>query len=224
MILGVMLPLLSIAHGYWLEIEGSGKVGEPVTVRVCFGEIDDYNVRRKESDPAEFVLMVFAHGYGCRESLHFEKKVNCWEASFTPKEEGSYRFLAYHKGTQVVEGKKIMPVDYLCSVYQVGPRVEGYNPPTDLNIHVEKEGKLMRVFATNKQQPVPAGTKIRIFNPDNWEKNLTTDDKGTVVFYPERDGLYIIRYDYMEPATGTLEGEPYTTIRHRCNYSYYQGK
>ncbi|MBP1651075.1 MAG: Nickel transport complex, NikM subunit, transrane [Bacteroidetes bacterium] len=44
-IVEIVMPLLSMAHGYWLEIEGSGKVGETVTLKVYFGEIDDNKVR-----------------------------------------------------------------------------------------------------------------------------------------------------------------------------------
>ena len=45
---GFLLPLLTMAHGYWFEVKGSGKVNEPVKVQICFGEIDENGVRIRE--------------------------------------------------------------------------------------------------------------------------------------------------------------------------------
>lgn len=226
---GVMLPLLSMAHGYWLEIEGSGKVGEPMKVKVFFGEIDDNHVRHKEADSALFTLMVFKGDKSEGTPLKLKQEKDCWVATFTPAKEGVYRFWASRKELPVVDrsatgGKNVKPTETLYAVYQVGKGEEKTSLPKRPFIYVKEEGELTRIFATNKNQPVPAGTKIRVFHPDNTDQFLTTDAKGAAVFTPVQEGLYIIRFDYVEPTPGSFQGVPYVEVRNRCNYSYYKKK
>jgi hypothetical protein len=73
--------------------------------------------------------------------------------------------------------------------------------------------------AFNNGKPATANTKLRVFNPENWEKELVLDEKGEAIFKTTMRGLYIIREDWDDPSPGTYQGVTYVSVRHRCNYS-----
>lgn len=226
-LVGIVMPLLSVAHGYWLEIEGSGKIGDTVRVKVYFGEIDDNKVRHREADTARFTMVVSGPSEWDLQSLELQQKDNYWEAAFIPQVAGAYHVYAFHTTLPVVDrsaigGKNVKPQEFLCAAYQAGIARDMEQLTPWPSIRVKNEGKQVRITTINKKKPMPAGTKIRIFHPDNADEYLTTDDKGTAVFTPEKEGLYIIRYDYVETTPGTYQGVPYVEVRNRCNFSYYK--
>ncbi|MBB5637214.1 hypothetical protein HDF26_004447 [Pedobacter cryoconitis] len=228
LLLLVSLPFISQAHGYWFDIKGSGKANQPVQIQICFGEIDEYNIRHRETGPeliqlGDFKITVI-DAHGKKTSIQIHPKADCWEGTFIPKEKGVYQILGINETLPVVDrsktgGKNVRPIDYLCAAYQV--EQSGYisGPVQFLDIVTSKREKLVVVKAFNNGHPASSTTKLRVFNPENWEKSLEIDEHGEAVFMPAMKGLYIIREDFTVPVTGTYQGLPYTSIRHRCNYS-----
>ncbi len=221
------LPLASLAHGYWFDVQGSGRVGTPVRVQVCFGEIDVYSVRHREAGPelaltGSFQVYVL-DSQGQRTTLKLHPLRDCWEAIFTPKQPGTYRILGLNDMLPVVDrsatgGQNVRPIEYLCAAYVVGNSSTPLTPEQQLDIIAMPQGKLTQVRVFRAGQPVPADTKLRVFNPENWEKMLVTDTQGRAVFSPLRPGLYIIRQDWVDPTPGTYQGTAYVSVRHRCDY------
>jgi hypothetical protein len=121
----------------------------------------------------------------------------------------------------------IRPVQYLCAIYTVGDSYTTGDPqstPTPkqyLDIIATKKDKWIGVQAFIGQHPVAKDTKLRIFNPENWEKLPVTDEGGKAAFIPTMKGLYIIRLDWVDNTPGTCNGRSYGSVRHRCDYSLF---
>ncbi|RAJ32257.1 hypothetical protein [Pedobacter cryoconitis] len=224
----VCLPVISQAHGYWFVIKGPGKVNQPVQIQICFGEIDQYNIRHRETGPELIALGDFKvtvlDEKGKTTVVTINPKADCWEGTFTPREKGVYQILARNESLPVVDrsktgGKSVRPIDYLCAAYTVEHTGYVEKPVQFLDIVTATRDKMIIVRAFNNGNPAVSGTKLRVFNPQNWEKSLEIDAHGEAAFMPVMKGLYIIRQDYNLAEAGSYKGLPYTSIRYRCNYS-----
>jgi hypothetical protein len=118
-----------------------------------------------------------------------------------------------------VKGINVLPIDYITAVYTVEKTTTKSNVPLQkLDIVTEKDGDKVIVKAFLDGKPTPEGTKLRVFNPENWEKEVVVDENGEAIFYPTIKGTYIIRQDYTEKQPGNYKDVSYQNIRHRCNY------
>lgn len=229
-LLFIALPFFSKASAYWMEIKGSGKTGETVSVQLIYGNIDDFGVRHRQTGQeltlaGEFKFMLVDPN-GTRLPLKLIPKADCWEASFTPKDEGTYTILGLNDTHPVVDrskagGENILPIDYLCSRYNVGLESKNLKPESALDILVSKTDKGVSVRAFKGLFPAKKGTKLRVFNPQNWEKELTLNENGAAGFTPTLNGMYIVRIDDVDPKAGTYKGVSYTSVRYRCNYCLF---
>jgi hypothetical protein len=220
-------PFISKASGYWLDIKGTGKLNDPVQIQVCYGYIDESSVRHRDTGPELALIGGFKISVldekGQRIIIPIRQTQDCWEGTFLPKENGVYRILGINDTHPVVDrsktgGKNIRPIDYLCTAYQVGTIASVSKPSQFLDIVTAPKDKQVIVKAFNHDAPAANTTKLRVFNPENWEKELVIDDQGEATFMPTMKGLYIIREDWVDPTPGTYQGLTYTSIRHRCNY------
>lgn len=229
-LLFISLPFLSKASAYWMEIKGSGKIGEAVTVQLIYGNIDDAGIRHRQTGKELTLAGAFRFNLidplGNQLSLKMVLKADCWEAVFTPEKKGSYAILGVNDSHPVVDrsktgGESVLPVDYLCSRYQIGGESEQLKPESVLDILVSKAAKGVSVRVFKNKEKAKKGTKLRVFNPENWEKELILDENGSAVFTPTLKGMYVIRMDDVEPKAGTYQGVSYTSIRNRCNYCLF---
>lgn len=225
LLLSLTMPLISNASAYWMEVDGSGKVNQPVQIRIYYGNIDDRGIRVPQGEPelsltGQFKITVIDEkGHVKKIPLSLNK--DHWEGTFTPESKGVYQVLGLNDTHPVVDrsktgGKNVLPVDYLCAFYQAESASFVEKPARFLDILTFKRDGLVvvKVFKNG----LPATTKLRVFNPENWEKELTTDQNGEATFNPTMKGLYIIRQDMEDPVSGNYQGVSYTSIRHRCNY------
>jgi hypothetical protein len=215
------------ASAYWLEVSGSGKINEAVTIQVCYGSIDDFGVRKRDMGKelklsGDFKFFVTL-AYGKQEEIKLQLKKDCWEGIFVPKANGIYHFAGINDKHPVVDRSKSggineKPVDYLCADYTVGNGTPLNKPSQQLDIITRYEGRKVIIKAYNNGSPAASGTKLRVFNPDNWEKELTLDEHGEATFAPTIKGLYIIRQDWIDKIAGTYMGTTFADTRYRCNY------
>lgn len=229
-VLFIILPFFSKASAYWMEINGSGKVGEAVTIQLIYGNIDESGIRHRQTGKeltlaGEFQFSLVEPS-GKRTPLKMQLKADCWEATFNPQTKGTYAILGLNNSHPVVDrsktgGENILPIDYLCSRYVAGMESAIQQPLAKLDIIVTKseKGVLLRVF--KDQQKIKQGTKLRVFNPDNWEKELVVDADGTASFFPKLPGMYVIRVDDVEEKAGIYKELAYKSIRSRCNYCLF---
>lgn len=226
----LLFPFICNASAYWMEVKGSGKIDQPVQIRIYYGNIEESGKRKPQTGAelaltGEFRLFIVDHN-GLRTSIPIFLKGDGWEGTYTPHQKGVYQILGINDTHPVVDrsktgGKNVLPVDYLCAAYQV-ESVETVSKPVQfLDILTVDKGEQVLVKAFNNGATAVAGTKIRVFNPDNWEKELSIGEHGEALFTPTMKGLYIIRQDWTVPESGIYKGVPYASIRHRCNYFYF---
>lgn len=217
-----------MASAYWIDVKGTNKINEPVNIELCYGSMDEYGVRHrdtgKELQLAGDFRMRIIDSKGKEQELKLVLQKDSWLATFIPKNEGQYRIIGINDKHPVVDrsasgGENILPIDYISAIYNVGNWMRvNFNPVQKLDlIMISENGKII-IKAFFDEKPSKAGTKIRVFNPENWEKELVLNKDGEAVFYPTMKGLYIIRQDWIEPVSGIYKDLKYTSKRHRCNY------
>jgi hypothetical protein len=218
----------SFAAAYWIDVKGSGKVNEKVKIELCYGSMDEFGIRHrdtgKELDLAGDFQIRIIDSRGSEQLLTLNKQKDCWLGIFIPSNEGRYRIIGINDKHPVVDrsatgGKNVLPIDYISAVWNVGQISQIVEKPVQmLDLILNKEDKKVTLKAFFQNKPSKEGTKIRIFNPENWEKEVILNKNGEAVFYTTMKGLYIIRQDYNEPKSGVYKGVNYSAIRHRCNY------
>lgn len=217
-----------MASAYWLDVKGSGKLNETVSIRLYYGSMNERGVR--EPDTGKELKLAGAFRFqiidpdGLIEKLSMTSQKDCWQGTFVPKKDGRYRILGINEEHPVIDrsasgGENVLPIDYLCAQYATGSTPVGINIPLqllDMVSEVQNGFVVVRAFC-NGRTSMP-GTTLRVFNPDEWEKELVIDKNGAVKFFPIRKGTYIIRQDWFESRSGKLNAVKYSRIRHRCNY------
>ncbi|MCV9928673.1 hypothetical protein OIU83_13470 [Flavobacterium sp. LS1R49] len=222
-------PLFGHASAYWMEIKGSEKKNEPVIIQVIYGNVDEYGVRHRQSGTEHALIGDFKvfviDAKGKRTDIVITPKADCWEGIFVPDKDGVYRILGINDKHPVVDrsksgGDNILPIDYLAASYNVGDvaNKKFELPMQFLDISVYSIDKLVNVKAFQNGVPAANKTKLRVLNPENWERELSVDKKGEAFFMSTMKGLYIIREDWVDSTPGIYKGVPYKSIRYRCNY------
>lgn len=217
-----------MASAYWIDVKGSGRANEPVNIELCYGSMDEYGVRHrdtgKELQLAGDFKMRIVDFKGNEHELKLTLQKDSWLTVFIPKSEGQYRISGINDKHPVVDrsasgGENVLPVDYIAAVYNVGDsKAIAINPIQKLDLVTIFENGKITVKAFFDGKPSKSGTKLRVFNPENWEKELILNKDGEAILYPTMKGLYIIRQDWVEPVSGTYMNVNYTSKRHRCNY------
>nr|WP_315031217.1 hypothetical protein [uncultured Chryseobacterium sp.] len=223
----LLFPQVMSASSYWMEIHGSGKINDPVKVQVFYGFIDDLSQRNRTTG-AEFkeiqnFRFFILNDKGEKTKIEIQPKGDYWEGVFTPTEEGTYRILGMNDTQPVLLRSKnpqenVRPIDFMCGAYQVGHYSENTSPAQLMDIILKEKSGIYTVFPYRHMKPVEKGSSIRIFNPENWEKNLTIDENHQAIFKPSMPGLYVIRQDWYDNTPGTFKGNAYGKIRYRNNY------
>ena len=105
-----LLPFISQASAYWMEVKGSGKVNEAVTIQVIYGNIDESGIRHRQKGTelgltGDFSIYVIDEK-GTRTDVVIRMQKDCWEGSFTPAEKGTYQILGINDKHPVVDRSK----------------------------------------------------------------------------------------------------------------------
>jgi len=92
------------------------------------------------------------------------------------RKKGVYQILGINDTHPVVDrsktgGKNVLPIDYLCAAYHVEDTGVVLKPVQCLDLIIARKNKLVLVKAFNNGVKAADGTKIRVFNPENWRKN-----------------------------------------------------
>jgi hypothetical protein len=87
-----------------------------------------------------------------------------------------------------------------------------------LDLVVQVKNETARIACFIKGEPAAAGTKLRIFHPDNKDEVIAVNAGGAAVLPVSDEGLYIIRMDLAEERPGVW-GKRYYGVRHRCDYA-----
>lgn len=220
-LLAILLsPFLVSAHGDWLEVKGSGKVGEPAKIQLVFGAYENQE-RIKGAKIAflkDFTVYVL-DAKGNKSTIEMTQTETCFEGTFTPSSEGLFQIIGVNEVREVVDwtvhGFDVLrPTEYLRTQYTVG---ESTNTATEqgfldvIPIKIDEEIKLTAF----KNKALNPKTKLIITNPEGWEKVKFTDAKGEAVFKPNMKGMYMVEMEYIDKTAGNFKGKDYKMVRNK---------
>ncbi|MBD2699111.1 DUF4198 domain-containing protein [Spirosoma sp. BT702] len=219
-----LAPCLAQAHGYWIELKGSGKVNEPVQVQLFFGEYS-HGLREKGATLGKMSdISVFVRDAdGNQTPVVMTQTDTHWQGEFTPKKDGYYQILGLNDKRDVQDWTKrgfgiVRPVQYLRADYVVGNTERSATAQVlDVVANPQENTVGLRVF---KDKKAYANTSVRIVNPDGWERVCDTNEQGRASFVPNKKGLYVVELEWIDKTPGTFNNKPYDTIRHRCDVTF----
>ncbi|AZA92499.1 Uncharacterised protein [Chryseobacterium nakagawai] len=222
-----LFPQLTKASAYWMEIHGSGKLKEEVKIQVCYGFIDDLSERHRTTG-TEFQRIkdfnfFLLNAKGEKLNIRLHPKEDHWEGTFIPDQKGTYRIFGMNDQQPVLERSQdpkenVRPIDFMCGAYHVGVSSENTLPLQFMDINLQEKNGVYTIFPYRNMKPSEKGTMLRIFNPENWEKNIPVDKEHKAIFKPTMPGLYVIRQDWQDNTPGIFLGISYAKIRYRNNY------
>ncbi|MDQ1095876.1 MULTISPECIES: hypothetical protein [Chryseobacterium] len=227
LVLFLFLGNLVYADGYWLELEGSGKKGDLLAIKIRYGGVSDSKERYIKSghdlDKMKGFTLTVIDPDGKTTDISIRQEKDYWLGSYIPKMDGTYHIYAVNNQLPVVERDEqknnIRPVQYLHTVYVIAKNTEQPIKMPYLNVEVKIKHKLATVFASIDGRPVKKDTPLRVFLPDNHDIRINTDENGTASFPLASRGRYLIRLDQYIPHEDVFEGKQYFSERHRCDYS-----
>ncbi|AZA79425.1 hypothetical protein EG347_18925 [Chryseobacterium sp. G0186] len=166
-----LFPQLTKASAYWMEIHGSGKVKEQVTIQVCYGFIDDLSERHRTIGPEfqrirDFNFFLF-NAKGEKSKIELQPNGDHWEGSFTPDQDGTYRILGMNDLQPVLVRSQnpqdnVRPIDFMCGVYHVGVPSDNIAPLQFMDISLQNKNGIYTIFPYRHMKPVSKGTMLRI--------------------------------------------------------------
>jgi hypothetical protein len=179
----VCLPFTSMAHGYWVEVEGSHKINEPVTIKLFFGEyITGERLSGNFLDRMKEIRVFVRISGGEQQQVTMKQLADYWTGTYTPQKEGSYEIIGINDEREVQDWTKhnlgiTRPVQYLKAAYQVGAAATAPLSSSFLDVTVSNTSPdtyQLRVFKNNAAF---ASTKVIVTHPDGEETTLYTDQQ-----------------------------------------------
>ncbi|MDZ7933551.1 MAG: DUF4198 domain-containing protein [Emticicia sp.] len=223
----IFLPFLSIAHGYWLETKGSGKVGEPVKVLLYYGEYaSEIREKGNKLDKMADILVSVIDPKGEKMAIKMTQTETHWEGDFTPTEEGNYQIIGVNDTREVQDWHKhklgiTRPVQFVRTNYLAGNAEFSSSKSTQfLDLIANKQGEFIAFTAFKDNVPLTK-TSIKIINPHSWEKTKISNERGKITFLPTVKGMYLVEVEWIDKTPGVFKGKPYETIRYKSETSVF---
>lgn len=222
-LLFLFLPLLTQAHSYWLELKGSGKVGELMTVQCYFGELE--NGLREKADKLggikSFTASVLLPD-GTTQPLTLAPAENCYQAQFTPGQAGTYQVLLVNDTRAVQDWTShkmgiVRPREYLRAVCQVGGGSLSAKPVYYLDVTPQTglaAGQPATLLVT-KDGAAYANAPLKLTTPDGKQTKQTADANGRLTLTPTGAGQYVVDVDFMDKTPGQYQGKDYQAVRNK---------
>lgn len=215
----LLLPFLSEAHGYWLEVKGSGKVGEPAKIQIFYGEyLNQGRMKGKSLDKMNEIKLFVIDEAGNRIEVPTVQTETHWEGTFTPKTEGNYQVMGINETREVQDWVKhnlgiVRPMQYLRTNYTVGKGIAATKPNNYLDIIATESDNGINLNAFKNNAPADK-VKLTVISPDGWEKVKVTSERGRASFVPNAKGVYLIEAEWIDKTPGTYKDKQYESIRY----------
>jgi hypothetical protein len=220
-------PGLAIAHGYWVELDGSYKVNQPVKVKLFYGEIAaGERMSGHFLDKMKDIRMYLQSPDGEKKELVMKQKNDYWEGAFVPTKSGTYELTGINDTREVQDWTKhnlgiVRPIQYLKACYAIGAKPSGCASSLPLDAEWVHTGTGdYNVTVRYDDQAVPSQqTTVGTFGGEN--KYSVTDSAGKAKVTFKKPGLYILSIELIDKTPGTFQGKAYETVRRRLDYSIY---
>ncbi|WP_367868468.1 DUF4198 domain-containing protein [Pedobacter sp. WC2423] len=212
------------AHALWIETGNTGKIGQPQTVKVYYGEYvanERENVSKWYSDVKDFTLWLVGPDQQ-RTQLKLTADSNSFTSSFTPDKNGAYNLEVSHEARELGGTTKY---HFLASTHvNVGKTSTVAANTNVLNLKPDnsapvKVNQTIKLTASLNKEAAKAKT-VTIFSPSGWSKETKTDENGHVQFTPVWPGRYVIEVAEFQKVKGEHQGKAYEAIWQGATYSF----
>lgn len=219
----------AFAHYLWIETNAAGKLNNPQTVNVFYGEYT-YGVIENTKGEAfnkvnHFSLWLIAPN-GKKEALEVTQKENHYTTNFTPNQKGTYTIVLNNNDIEVLDFTQydfgIFKTHYhSTATVQVGntqtteSSVDNPDGIVLKKLTTENNSTTFQVFYKNK--PLP-NQEIDAYVADHWTKKLTTDKDGKISLSLPWDTKYILETTIKEEVPGKFNGKEYEFIWHCATF------
>lgn len=215
----MLMPFLATAHGYWLEVKGSGKVGEEAKIQIFYGEYNNQGrMKGKSLDKMNEIKLFVIDEAGNRIDIPTVQTETHWEGTFIPKTEGNYQILGINETREVQDWNKhnlgiVRPMQYLRTNYSVGKATAANKPSNYFDIIAAETDNGINLTAFKNSIPADKA-KVTVISPDGWEKVKVTSERGRTSFVPNTKGIYLIEAEWIDKTPGTYKDKPYESVRY----------
>ena len=214
----------TFAHALWIETSSTGKKGQPLEVKVFFGEYEANepdSAAKWFSNLKEFKLLLTAPN-GTTKILTTSPDVTFFKGSFTPDQDGAYKLSIVHEVAAVYEHAKIEY--YAFADVAVGKSKINSAFPAEAVLTIRPEKQVLKVGESSNHQviynKVPfAKQKLTLVNPGEKAQSIETDAEGKFPFKPEQKGSYFLEAFAEDKTAGKLNGKDYEKIWHLVTYT-----
>lgn len=213
------------AHALWIETKATGTKGKPQEISVFFGEFSENDITASAkwfSDLKDFSLIIVSPSKK-ETKLTANALENKYQAFFTPEEEGVYTVVMHHTVKDVYGTMKL---DYNSSAtITVGNNLKGNEANANPNVinlfskdaKTAKKNTILTVQALYEGE-IGKEQKLKVIAPNGWEKELWSDENGTISFTPLWTGNYMIEFPHTEKISGEHNGKKYDEIWKMATY------
>ena len=220
------ITLTANGHYLWIELGAPAKLGKQQEVRIFYGEYNE-GVREvrggRMEELAGISAWVITPG-GKQIPLPITTEEKFYKSTFTPEENGTYTVVAVNTVREVVDWSKhgigvVRPVYYTYKEVIIGQGNKHLtNFPQYAQLKIQPAKGKNSFTLKFKGQPL-ANAKVWFHAPNEWSKELSTNEEGIVSFNPLWKGQYVVECIYPEKNPGTFNGKDYEAIRHRATLS-----
>ena len=217
-----LLPLLSMAHGYWIEVKSNNKMGQSVQIQLFFGEFASQMTEKgKTLDKMDDIKVCVIDEKGNKTDVLMKQTETHWEGDFTPSSNGVYQVLGINDTRGVQDWKKhnlgiTRPIQYIRTTFIVGDEKNVQSQFQPLDVVAQKNGEAYLLTAVKANIPFQK-TKLSIINPEGWTNVKYTNQNGEASFKPNMKGIYMVELEWIDKTEGVYKEVKYESIRHKCN-------
>ncbi|MEH3115035.1 DUF4198 domain-containing protein [Pedobacter terrae] len=212
------------AHALWIETALTGKKGQPMEVKVFFGEYESNepdSVAKWFSNLKEFKMVLTAPN-GQTKVLTASPEVLYYKARFTPDQDGTYKISIVHEVADVYEKAKIEY--YAFADVAVGTSKINATFPAGAALTIRPAKHVLKVGETAIHEVIYnktpfANQKLTVVGPDKKGQPTQTDTQGKFTFKPAAKGNYFLEAFTEDKTPGKLNGKDYEKTWHLVTYT-----
>ena len=219
----LLLPLHSLAHGYWLEVSGTHKVNEAATVRLFYGDCAAGEKLKGSFLDKMKDIQVFVTINGRKGAVVMKQFDEYWEGSFIPAFEGLYEVTGLNDVRDVQDWTKhqlgiVRPVQYLRASYAAGKaNAQSINAYALDAVVKKQDGQYnIGIYNDGKLFSEASCTLGSFGHPD---KKIGINKAGTTSLGSLAAGQYILSVEWIDKTPGEFNGKAYASVRHRLDYT-----
>lgn len=211
----------SFAHNIWIESKQTGAIGKEHLAKIFlggYGENERDSTNHWFSNTASFSIWLIEPN-GTKKQLTTTPAGNCFEAKFTPNQDGVYTLAISHEVAEIYGTTRYYY--YASTQVKVGILTAGetnIKNATNLSIqHTKTKNAISALLQYNNEGLDQAS--MLVASPSGWNKNFKTNNKGIIDFELIWPGLYVLEGFYTEKTPGTLNGKEYKSTMYISTYS-----